>query len=91
MGGPMICPLMGPDTDVRVYAASGGTRKITDEEQKANARLIAAAPDLLVVCQEFVAFTATEEGDREERIAKTNDLIIRMSMAIARTADDRIP
>ena len=44
----MICIPLGPK-DLRVYAVSGST--VREQEQVANARLIAAAPRLLIASE----------------------------------------
>jgi hypothetical protein len=82
MGGPMICPLMGPKGDVRVYAVSGGARKMTEEEQEANARLIAAAPSMLSALEEVQSLLYS--ADNAEGDMKTQ--CIRKAFGIARNA-----
>jgi len=51
--GPWVLAKSGISVDagnIRIRQEAGGTR----EEREANARLIAAAPDLLAACAEFV-------------------------------------
>ena len=56
------------ETDYRIYVESsfGVIAKVgpfaeIDDEDKANARLIAAAPDLLAACEEAYAFLSAED------------------------------
>jgi hypothetical protein len=58
--GSFICSLRFP---------FGGTEgRVNDDEREANARLIAAAPDLLAICQEIANDSRIDLIDSERRI-----------------------
>ena len=59
------------------YAGLGGRETELNAEQEANAKLIAAAPDLLAACEEFVA--KVERGE-----AKSVRSYQQMKLAIAK-------
>ena len=68
VGGPFV-PDPGDDPGQRTAAvAVCGTRLRFKAEAEANARLIAAAPDLLAACEEYLALAADGLPDTGGRV-----------------------
>jgi hypothetical protein len=67
----MVADLPTCDEETYLARMRGVGRGATEDEQRANARLIAAAPDLLEVCkrgrQKLATYQHVYEGDKELR------------------------
>jgi hypothetical protein len=84
---------LSPVFDQNVYAADGISVALVmgdaaDPEVVANARLIAAAPDLLEVCDYITALSAgwDEDGSLGPREPLSWETVARMAMDVARYA-----
>lgn len=68
LGDKGLLNVAAPDGPV----AFTGTAKRSKEENEANARLIAAAPDLLAACEVALYFIECGDGEREVRSTLRN-------------------
>lgn len=71
--------------DTEVASAWRESGWIDEATQRANARLIAAAPDLLAACEAMLAHEVyTYEGNLEARVTVPRDVIDQLRAAIAK-------